>query len=94
MKEATVSEQKISMTVLQRWEAAQLEVTHAEMNLRKPGFDDYLSELRDRLIRAHQSLSEAYDAILADSSLPDALQAALKAASQLHRERAENVPPV
>ena len=75
------------------WEAANLELTHAQLNYDKPRMDDSLEEVRQRLSRAYAGVADAYEAVLADSELPEILTAALRDAREYHRACSTSVPP-
>jgi uncharacterized SAM-binding protein YcdF (DUF218 family) len=66
-----------------RWETANTELRHAEMNQRRPGFSDNLTEVADRLRTAHRKMAEVYRAIAA-ADVPEPIAAAARAAEAHH----------
>lgn len=68
-----------------RWEEADVELRRAEMHQRRPGFDDSLAEIADRVWSAHRRLAAVYRDIAASPSTPEPVAAAARLAEQHHR---------
>jgi uncharacterized SAM-binding protein YcdF (DUF218 family) len=67
----------------QRWEAASTELRRAEMNQRRPGFSDSLTEIADRVRTAHRRMAEIYRDIAA-ADVPEPVAASARIAEAHH----------
>lgn len=67
----------------QRWEETSSELRRAEMNQRRPGFSDNLTEVADRLRTAHRKMAEIYRDIAA-TDVPEPVAASARIAEAHH----------